>query len=485
MKTLFFVLILPIVVIGRLTGQSGPTLVEQRNQLLQTSVVRLTQLNKSVIDLSLAKKETENDVNAQIEAARQATSESYNQASGAIRQKRSDGTQQDISLLGSMGNLQSGAGLALLNMVNRKSKLSDQTDSNESQRRAVERHTQQIQEQKLAAIQNQFSEQLNDVVQPFVQAMNAFFGTKPPTPRLPNSGTDARQTSMYVYFGQNFFDRIIFSDVWRLDRTSNGTWTAVEMGQQAFMTAATDYSLRLMGQESQLSEVADNTMLMPVFRFIVANGNYTHKDVFTMGAFASPETALQHQLTLMRQALKAGLPVQLMNTPPQPSLADIRQFTAQQHEYWGVPRRAGQVGIAQENRTTQEVGVVRKQSAVTVRTAWGEVAPPARVSAGASTKSDDFWGEGDPKNSVTTTATPASRGKQYRQTDSDLTVRVQIEDDTLEVIESADRSLIPLGIYRLNQRGSYEQQTNAFTLQTDQMLTFTNGLTALHLTPQP
>lgn len=480
MKTLFFVLILPIVVIGRLTGQSGPTLVEQRNQLLQTSVVRLTQLNKSVIDLSLAKKETENEVNAQINAARQATSESYNQASGAIRQKRSDGTQQDISLLGSMGSLQSGAGLALLNMVNRKSKLSDQTDSNESQRKAVERHTQQIQEQKLAAIQNQFSEQLNNVVQPFVQAMNAFFGTKPPTPRLPNSGTDARQTSMYVYFGQNFFDRIIFSEVWRLDRTSNGTWTAVEMGQQAFVTAATDYSLRLMGQEPQLLEVADNTMLMPVFRFILANGNYTHTDVFTMGAFASPETALQHQLTLMRQALKAGLPVQLMNTPPQVSLTDTKQFVAQQNEYWGVSRRAGQVGIAQENRTTQEVAVVRKQSTVRARV---EAAPPARVSAGASTKSDDFWGEGDAKNSVTTT--PASRGKRYRQTDSDLTVRVQIEQDTLEVIESADRSIVPLGIYRRNQRGSYEQQTNAFSPQTDQLLMFTNGQTTLNLTLQP
>lgn len=428
-------------------------------------------------------------VNAHLGNAGDAIQQEYNQNKQQVDAIRSQGTTDDINIItqmaisGDAGSMVIGGALGLFNAAERKRNLKEKEKADREARMAAQEKLERARreaDQKLNAFVKKNLQKLTDG---FVEQMNVFLPAAPVYTAL-SEKSSPRITEAYFFVCYTQYDRLYVSTILRIDRLSNNAWWR-------------DATQELLQQSlNEISSGKLKTMLQEVKnRYKIDQENF-----YFIGQFSTYSAAEQELFNLVQSAVVDNkIPVLRLLTIPQLSRKEIDIYLAESDSYWGIPidkiNQPTKIANTAQNLTENSIVSISSQSKTqpvkqgnkeTKQTQQKETqsqpsdqvttsAAPARVTTASDAKADDFWGD-----------SPATqRGAVYRQIDGQLTIRVIINREALEVVESENSRQLPPGSYKRESNGIYQYKNYSFSISTDQTLTYTDKHITLKFSPKP
>ncbi len=251
---------------------------------------------------------------------------SKNQTNEQITKMRVEGTVQDVSLLAGSGDLGTGSILAGVNMLTRKAKISDTKKENSRIIQELEAERSRADHYAREQLQSQFEAQVNLIVNPVIRGMDILFQNKPSAPVFPADDSPDSRQSVFVYFCSPMADRLLISELWRIDRYPDGSWWPAETGLTPFL--------------DKVSYIQTICEYLPLCKEIEARRSQLLPGHFVAGSFSSREAAIKHQIALINKSIEVNVPVFEVACMPQTTIEEFRIFLANIDSFWGLRNKA-------------------------------------------------------------------------------------------------------------------------------------------------
>ncbi len=299
-------------------------LLEQRKLLLEQLAPIGQERIERYYTLTGASHEIGDHISANAGRFQQLVIAEHADARKKITQLRVEGTLQDLSLLGSTGDLATGGVVAGLNMLTRKAILDKQSKTNARKAKELREEAEREERISNARLEEEFNRQVEKLLHPITKGMNILFAQRPSQPRLPGKEAPDTTRSVYFYFGVPLIDRVLISEVWRLDRYRDGDWWPITIGMEEFLEQSGSY-------KSLLDQLEFSKALKE-------RNPRQFTEHFMIGSFPDFVSAAEHQTGLLNKARQASIPVELAVSVPQATTSELDRFVEEGTPYWGKVR---------------------------------------------------------------------------------------------------------------------------------------------------